>query len=176
MYGIKPPGHDSDEEDDAQDIEASIKKEISSLNPTGAEKAERVFVPVRLSLECLLFTKTRPPVEPVHFVRQICLEAKAAGPGAPGKTRYINRLTPVSHVVKASEKGLEDICRKVLPGTFVLKRQDGVPAEVADDTQFCTVCEPTDRPANSARPGTEETTDRELPSMASDPLREVTTL
>lgn len=64
----------------------------------------------------MLFFKTREPVEPVSFVRRICLDA-AESLGTQ-KHRWIRRLTPMTRMGKATEKGLEEVSKAVLGPAF----------------------------------------------------------
>ncbi|ORY67090.1 uncharacterized protein BCR38DRAFT_455955 [Pseudomassariella vexata] len=134
VYGIKPQevSIDSDEEGD---IEASIQKEIDSIKPSNKAQSEQsVFDPVRLNLDCLIFIKTKPPVEPCQFVRRICNDAKLVGDRSHRKSRFLNRLTPITFMGKATESGVEEVARKVLPDHFQLagaeekKPVDGEPS------------------------------------------------
>lgn len=135
IYGIKTDKADASDDDDDdeedQDIEAAIQKEVGDLqdkkkNPgSDGDGGSDVFTEVRISQECLLFMKCKPPVEPVEFSRQICLDAAAQG-GRARTTRYLNRLTPVSVIVKASEmKLVEEGARRALAGHFKLKPKEG---------------------------------------------------
>lgn len=67
------------------------------------------FVPV-------IFFKTRAPVEPVSFVQRICEDA--AKQNAPKRTRFCNRLTPMTLMGKATEEGLEKTAKEVLASHF----------------------------------------------------------
>ena len=113
FYGILP-GAASD--DDEEDIESSIQKEIDSIaNKKGPAK---LFKPVYLDLQCVLFFKTIPPVVPVEFVHRICEDAR----NNPQKrqTRFVNRLTPMTRMGKATEKGLEEVGKVVIGEHFHL--------------------------------------------------------
>lgn len=90
-----------------------------------------MFTEVRISQECLLFMKCKPPIEPVEFSRRICTDAATVGHGG-AQARYLNRLTPVSVIVKASENGLEDGARRVLAEHFKLKPKEGPNAGSVD--------------------------------------------
>lgn len=118
-------------EEPEEDLEESVAKEIEAIRalnrPKGPED-DFVFAPVRVDVACLLFVKTRPPIEPVEFVRRICLDALGRGdaPGASGcsldrKTRHVNRLTPVSWVGRATMDDLLEGARGVLGKQFVLR-------------------------------------------------------
>ena len=117
FYGIKArSGVDEDGDDSADDIESSIKKELESLG--NKEGKPHTFRAVRLDIPCLLFFKTELPVDPAEFVHRICEEI-VTKPDVR-KMRYINRLTPVSCIGKATEKGLEEVGKAVLAKHFRL--------------------------------------------------------
>jgi len=63
----------------------------------------------------VLFFKTREPVEPVEFVRRICQDVMG---GEPRRSRFVNRLTPMVMMGKASEKGIEEVGKAVLEEVF----------------------------------------------------------
>lgn len=117
MYGIKSEGGDGSDDED-EDIEAAIKKEVGELKDKG-KQASGVFTEVRIKEECLLFMRCKAPIEPVEFSRRICQDAATVGHGGV-KARYLNRLTPVTVIVKATESGLVEGARKALTGHFKL--------------------------------------------------------
>lgn len=128
MYGISRPqeGADvSDDEDDGLDIEASIKKELEGYKAPEAQRkadaAKRVFVTVRVAIDCVFFVKTRSPVQPVELCRRMCEDARACANPMERKTKYINRLTPVISMERASEKGIERAARQALSPWFKLQ-------------------------------------------------------
>lgn len=100
---------------DGEDIEASISAEISDLKSSHNSKAgeqRKLFQPVKLETQCVLFFKTVPPVEPVAFVERICQD-KAAGSLLQG-CRFVKRLTPMMRMGKATEGGLQGVGQEVL--------------------------------------------------------------
>ncbi|KLU84576.1 hypothetical protein MAPG_03616 [Magnaporthiopsis poae ATCC 64411] len=111
-------------EDEDEDIEASIQRELTSMKPKDDRERPRdeVFTILRQSVDCLLFVKTREPIEPVEFAHHICVDAKTAADPKSRRSRYLNRLTPITLVGRASDKGVEEVCEKVLPQWFVMKR------------------------------------------------------
>lgn len=128
MYGIKPPGEgegDADGKDDGEeeelDIEASIEKELEALKQPPKKKERGVFSFVKADLECIFFVKTLPPIDPVAFVRQVCLDARACSAPADRKLKYINRLTPVSGTERATESGILKVVRAVAGKELRLK-------------------------------------------------------
>lgn len=120
MYGIKS-GEDCDASDaEDEDIESAIQKELGALKDKGKRASDHVLAEVRIKEECLLFTRCKPPIEPVEFSRRICQDAASTGHGG-AKARYLNRLTPLTAIAKASEAGLDEAARKALAGHFKLK-------------------------------------------------------
>lgn len=69
-------------------------------------------------VECgsVLFFRTRAPVEPVSFVHKICSDALE--PANTKKHRWVRRLTPMTLMGKATEKGLETVSKAVLGPAF----------------------------------------------------------
>jgi len=71
-------------------------------------------------MECMqctvIFFKTKPPVEPVAFVRSICEEILTN----PSQLRAgsVKRLTPMSLMGKANENGLREVAQQVLGPHF----------------------------------------------------------
>ena len=104
----------SDSDDDEIDIENEIKKEVQDLKSSPTKK-EALFQPVKTDIQCVLFFKTRPPIEPVEFVQKICKDALQ---GATKKHRWVKRLTPISVMGKATEEGLDKVATAVLEPVF----------------------------------------------------------
>ena len=63
-----------------------------------------------------MFFKTRSPVEPVSFVHAICSDAATAT--SRKRSRFVKRLTPMTLMGRASEKGLEELAQLVLAPAF----------------------------------------------------------
>ena len=113
---------ETEEENEAvEDIETSIKREVALMDDK--KSSTKLFSPVHLDLECVLFFKTRAPIDPVDFVHRICKEIVTT-PDVR-KMRYANRLTPVTKIGKATEKGLEEVCKTVLGAHFQLSDEQG---------------------------------------------------
>ncbi|KAK0714314.1 hypothetical protein B0T21DRAFT_387038 [Apiosordaria backusii] len=112
---------DGDDDEDADDIEAAIKKEVEALNANrkGTDGGHNM-TPLKMNVDCLMFVKTKPPIDPVAFVRRIVEDAKFASETGQMKCRYVNRLTPVSVTGKATEQGLEAVAREALAPFFDL--------------------------------------------------------
>ena len=64
----------------------------------------------------MVFFKTRAPVEPVSFVHKICQDT---ADGVQHKNcRFVKRLTPITGIEKANQKGLESVAEQVLAPHF----------------------------------------------------------
>lgn len=148
MYGIARPQDgralaDDDEEDDGLDIEASIKKELEGYKAPAADrevdKEKKAFIKVRVDIDCVFFVRTRSPVQPVELCRRMCEDAKACANPMERKTKYINRLTPVTTMEKASEKGIERAARQALAPWFKLQAAaddaEGASAEAGKEAE-----------------------------------------
>lgn len=109
------------DEDDGKevDIEASIETELAGMNKKGKDMPPRLFQPIKLSVQCVLFFKVDEKINPVEFVEKIC-EAAAQG---TVKSRFLNRLTPMTCMERANERGLEDVCKTVLAKSFTLRKE-----------------------------------------------------
>ncbi|KAL9609586.1 MAG: hypothetical protein Q9167_005659 [Letrouitia subvulpina] len=116
MYGNSVVGNDpsnDDEEDAEADLETKIQREVQGIKTM---KAKPLFQPVKLDIQCVLFFKTRDPIEPVTFVQRLCSDALSNK--VLRKSRFVKRLTPMSRMGKATEKSLEEVARAVLAPTF----------------------------------------------------------
>jgi len=120
MYNIAPPDEDVESDNEAEDIEDSIKKELEGISGGGKSKSKRNFKAIKAGIECVFFMKTRDPVDPVELCRRICQDASLCTDLKERKTKYINRLTPVTFVDKASENGVARVARKALAAHFEL--------------------------------------------------------
>jgi tRNA acetyltransferase TAN1 len=92
---------------------------------------------VRTNAECLVFVKTREPINPVSLVHQICKDSQAAISAT--QTRYVNRLTPISLIGKATEKSLDEVARTVLAKHFRLRADDKATEAAEDESELCSV-------------------------------------
>ena len=88
-----------------------------------------------LILAAVLFFRTRAPVEPVAFVHQICTEALTSANRR--KSMRIKRLTPMTRMGKANEKGLEDVSKAVLEPHF---HAEGVTPKKVRNRYAKTIC------------------------------------
>ncbi len=116
LYGeVKGEGEDAGDDDNAEvDIEAEIKKEVQGMK-SKTTKTGPLFQTIKMDIQCVLFFKTRAPIEPVGFVHKIC---KDAVEGATRKHRWVKKLTPMTMMGKATVEGLERVAKDVLEPVF----------------------------------------------------------
>ncbi|KIH89108.1 thump domain containing protein [Sporothrix brasiliensis 5110] len=155
MYGIPIPGEEGAEtgtvsgEDvsngsneaksgGGDEIEDLVQREIASLR-TPSKNKSHYFTQIRLNVECLLFSKTVPPIDPVAMAHQISVDVKRdaeiaavamdeaieKGTAVPmtRSFRYLNRLTPITASGRATEKGVRHVALEVLSPWFKLSLQ-----------------------------------------------------
>lgn len=189
MYGILNPDEEFEEAEaegtasignkEAQnggpeDIEALVQKEINSLKSSPKGKG-RYFTRIRLNVECLLFSKTQPPIDPVAMAHRISADAKRdaeeaamatgeaiesglAAPVARARAcRYLNRLTPITASGRATEKGVQDVAREVLPPWFAMAPRSAATATSRNGDQD-DVAAPNVAPEKEEGPGKEKPT------------------
>lgn len=126
MYGIEPPANDDEiaQGDEHQDIEASIEAELSSMKSGGKADTNQTFKPVSSGVECLFFMKTMDPVQPGSLAKKMCEDARDCQDQRQRKCKYINRLTPVVNMDKATDKGIAKVAHAVLSPWFELKDEE----------------------------------------------------
>ncbi|KAF2685673.1 hypothetical protein K458DRAFT_416895 [Lentithecium fluviatile CBS 122367] len=116
LYELNQTGgsaEDGNSDNEEGDIESEIKKEIEGIRkPT----VDPLFRSAKVDTECLAFFKTRAPVEPVSFIHKICEDT--ANGVEQQRCRFVRRLTPITAIEKATEKGLEDVARQVIAPHF----------------------------------------------------------
>ncbi|SCU88083.1 LANO_0D01046g1_1 [Lachancea nothofagi CBS 11611] len=105
-------------DDDDISVEDKIKKELDVLKAkkTGPKNKE-ILKFMDLNCECVIFCKTRKPIVPETFVRRIMQEF--ADPKVNFKrTRYVQKLTPVTFSRNASIAELSKLSQQVLKDHF----------------------------------------------------------
>ena len=126
FYGLVSESDDQEDENGSGDIESSIQQEMASIDKSKGQA--KLFSPVHLDLPCVLFFKTRPPIDPVDFVHRICEEVVST-PGIR-RMKYINRMTPVTLIGKATEKGLGELGKTILGQHFNLREDPEIVAGI----------------------------------------------
>lgn len=95
-------------------IEEQIQKELGELKETKDSKKE-FLKPIDLGCECLVFIKTKRPIEPETLVQNICKECATL---AQKTTRYTQRLTPITMSALPTIEELMKLARRVLKPHF----------------------------------------------------------
>lgn len=106
---------EDDEDEEELSIEDAIKKELQELQQTKENVKKEPFQFIDLGCECVVFCKTRRPVDPVDFVEKICQESFES---KIKTTRYTQKLTPITFSVSASIEELTKLAQKVLKPHF----------------------------------------------------------
>ncbi|KAK9478521.1 hypothetical protein V1514DRAFT_306875 [Lipomyces japonicus] len=110
---------ESDPEDEEDvDIEASIAKELDSIKK---KKERKLFKPINIDCECVLFIRTKKPIDPVHIVHKVCEDAMNSG---IKNTRHTLRLSPVTFTASANEEEFKKLVSKVLEPHFHQEGQE----------------------------------------------------
>lgn len=125
FYAIKPAAEaalDNSDDDEEEDIEAAIAREVDGLKPTTPGGKPKLFQPVFLDVQCVLFFKISKEIDPVDFCKRIAEEAVENPKGR--KHRFLNRLSPMSKMGKATEDGLKETARDVLSKIFRLAEDE----------------------------------------------------
>lgn len=133
FYGIRPAAEaalDASDDEDEGDIEAAIAREVDGLKPTTPGGKSKLFQAVFLDVQCVLFFKIGKEIDPVDFCRRIAEEAVENPKGR--KHRFLNRLSPMSKMGKATEDGLKETAREVLSKHFRLHGEEGAEAETKE--------------------------------------------
>ncbi|SMR63569.1 unnamed protein product [Zymoseptoria tritici ST99CH_3D1] len=107
-----PDGGEGDAEGE-MDIEREIQAELDEMKKPARGQ---LFTHVRVNLQCVVFFKTIAPVVPTDLVKRICEDAM--NNSAIKRTRFAQRLTPMTLMGRASAEGLEKVCLEVLAPHF----------------------------------------------------------
>ncbi|KAI9830188.1 MAG: hypothetical protein M1826_004990 [Phylliscum demangeonii] len=113
-------GADGDKDGEADgaghgDIEDAIRQEVEEIKRPKAGM-NRLVTAVRTDVQCLVFFKLRPPLDPVSMVQRICEDAAAGR--LRKRSRFVKRLTPISVMGRATEKSLDETAAEVLAPHF----------------------------------------------------------
>ncbi|EOA89683.1 hypothetical protein ACJQWK_02602 [Exserohilum turcicum] len=115
LYGTtESSGAAADTDSDSEgDIEAEINKELADIRKPATKP---LFTSVKLDTQCLVFFRTRSPLEPVSFVHKICQDI--ADGAQPKNLTYVKRLTAITATAKATPQGLDSVAKQVLAPHF----------------------------------------------------------
>ncbi|CAM0141273.1 hypothetical protein VKS41_004024 [Umbelopsis sp. WA50703] len=103
----------SDEDDEEQDIEAAIAKEVNTMSKK--PKSEKRFANITTDTDCVAFIRTNPPVNPVDLVHHIMLDIKAT---QNKRARFISRLLPIEKSCNSNEPEIIRMAQELLKPHF----------------------------------------------------------
>ncbi|EGW30009.1 uncharacterized protein SPAPADRAFT_158333 [Spathaspora passalidarum NRRL Y-27907] len=111
-FNVNEGGEEDEEEEQKKlSIEDKIKLELAELKETKAD----LLKPIELDVECLIFIKTKKPVNPVELVQRLCQESYDS---KVKTTRYTQKLSPVTDSCSASKEELKNLAKRVLAPHF----------------------------------------------------------
>ncbi|KAL1934260.1 hypothetical protein VTP01DRAFT_6442 [Rhizomucor pusillus] len=110
---------DDENDDQKDDLEASIAKEVAAIKEG---KKNKIFANIPMNLDCVIFIRTKAPVEPVQFVHHILTDMKKH---QVKKTRYVSRLLPVEMTCQANMDDIERVARQIVTPKFNTSNEDG---------------------------------------------------
>lgn len=114
-FNLDELNEDSEEENGKElSIEEKIKKELNDMQETKGSKKEMIK-PIELGCECLVFIKTRHPIEPASFVERICEESSES---KLKSTRFTQKLSPITFSVTPTMEEVKKLARRVLGPHF----------------------------------------------------------
>lgn len=104
-------------------VEESIQRELAELKNArkgvgeNGEKKKEILQFIDLNCECVIFCKTRKPVVPEKFVERI-IKDLAEPSNMEKRTRYIQKLTPITSSCSSSMEQLVKLAEQVLAPHF----------------------------------------------------------
>ena len=115
-FNLDELNEESDAEKDDKDlsIEEKIQKELNDMQDSKGTKKE-ILKPIDLGCECLVFIKTRRPIEPATFVERICEEFSES---KSKTTRYTQKLSPITFSVTPTMEEVKKLAERVLGPHF----------------------------------------------------------
>ncbi|KAF1808509.1 THUMP domain-containing protein [Eremomyces bilateralis CBS 781.70] len=95
------------------DIEAEINEELAGMK---TKKHDSMFTIVKTGIQCVIFIKTKPPIDPVILVHRVCKDA--FNQERDKRVRFVKRLVPITKFAKAYEPDLVSLAEDVLRPHF----------------------------------------------------------
>lgn len=143
MNSASPDGSGSIEIESKEPVTTESKKEISieeelqqeleglknhKTTIVDTKKNKPILEQLDLQTECLVFVKTRKPIVPEKFVHRIIRDL-ADPHDLRKRTRFVQKLTPITDSCHASIEELAKLCERVLPQHF--HKEEMVPVKFA---------------------------------------------
>lgn len=102
------------------DIASQIAAELNSIKASESKRGKKKdglvrFRNIETDTECFLFISVSPPFDPYLLVYTILSDTEASG---EPRSRFIQRLTPVSSTTLANPDSLTSLSRSILPRYF----------------------------------------------------------
>lgn len=115
-FNLDELNEDSETEQNEKDlsIEEKIEKELNDMQETKGTKKE-ILKSIDLGCECLVFIKTRRPIEPATFVEKLCEEFSQS---KVKTTRYTQKLSPITFSVTPTMEEIKKLAQRVLGPHF----------------------------------------------------------
>ncbi|KAI8142162.1 hypothetical protein BJV82DRAFT_669826 [Fennellomyces sp. T-0311] len=115
MYPDDEAKAQGSEEEEELDLEAQVAKELAELKQPVKDNNRSLFSNISTNMDCVLFIRTRAPVEPVPFVHRILTDLKN---NKQQRTRYTSRLLPVENTCHANLNAIEKMAESILGPKF----------------------------------------------------------
>ncbi|OJD13841.1 hypothetical protein AJ78_05737 [Emergomyces pasteurianus Ep9510] len=109
-------GKTQQEANEEDDIETQIRKEIDDMKRSKSSKNNNPFQAVKLDIPCLSFIKIDKTLDPVQIAHRLCTDARANP--IKKRSRWIQRITPITLTQKVLGGGLEQLSLEVLKPHF----------------------------------------------------------
>ncbi|KAI9495983.1 hypothetical protein BDB00DRAFT_759362 [Zychaea mexicana] len=106
---------EEEEEEEQLDLEAQVAKELAELKQPAKDNNRTLFANIATNMDCVLFIKTRPPVEPVPFVHRILTDLKK---DKQQRTRYTSRFLPIENTCHANMNAIEKMAELIVGPKF----------------------------------------------------------
>lgn len=115
----KEEEQDKPKEDNVEDAIAKELAELQDENKPNKDKAnteKQLFEPMEIGCECVIFVRTRKPIDPVDLVTRICNDL--INGSRVRRFRFAQRMTPVSSTATANFDGLDRLLNQVAKPVF----------------------------------------------------------
>lgn len=103
-------------------VEEAIAKELAELqdenkpNKDKTNSEKQLFEPMEIGCECVIFVRTRKPIDPVDLVTRICDDL--INGSKIRRFRFAQRMTPISSTATANLDGLDRLLKQVAQPVF----------------------------------------------------------
>ncbi|KAG1305710.1 hypothetical protein G6F64_008163 [Rhizopus arrhizus] len=116
---LYPNSKEQEAEDEEEDIEASIAKEVAEMK---GSKEKKRFANITTGTDCLAFIRATDPVEPVELIHYMLTDLNEK---QLKKTRYISRYLPIQKTCQSNLSDIENVGKELFPPYFDQKDNEG---------------------------------------------------